>query len=39
MKKTQNKVQNKNGQTANRSGAKNCGKAQKSQSGNVENCR
>lgn len=39
MKKTQNKMQNKNGQNANRNGAENCGKAQKSQNGNVENCR
>lgn len=40
MKKTQNKMQNKSGEAQNnRNGAENCGKAQKSQNGNVENCR
>lgn len=42
MKKTQNKMQNKSGETQNAKrsgGAENCGKAKKSSGSNVENCR
>ena len=42
MKKTQNKMQNKSGETQNAKrsgGAENCGKAKKSSGSNVDNCR
>ena len=42
MKKMQNKMQNKRGETQNAKrsgGAENCGKAKKSSGSNVDNCR